>query len=33
MKGGVAAMCSAAISMFRDKTPLNGQIRLTFGRR
>lgn len=30
MKGGVAAMCSAAISMFRDKTPLNGQIRLTF---
>ena len=29
-KGGVAAMCSAAISMFRDKTPLNGQIRLTF---
>lgn len=30
MKGGVAAMCSAAISMFRDKTPLKGQIRLTF---
>ena len=30
MKGGVAAMCSAAILMFRDKTPLNGQIRLTF---
>ena len=30
MKVGVAAMCSAAISMFRDKTPLNGQIRLTF---
>lgn len=30
MKGGVAAMCSAAISMFHDKTPLNGQIRLTF---
>ena len=30
MKGGVAAMCSAAISMFRDKTTLNGQIRLTF---
>lgn len=30
MKGGVAAMCSAAISMFYDKTPLNGQIRLTF---
>lgn len=30
MKGGVAAMCSAAISMFRDKTPLNGQIHLTF---
>lgn len=30
MKGGVAAMCSAAISMFRDKTPLDGQIRLTF---
>ena len=30
MKGGVAAMCSAAISMFRDKMPLNGQIRLTF---
>lgn len=30
MKGGVAAMCSAAISMFRNKTPLNGQIRLTF---
>ena len=30
MKGGVAAMCSAAISMFCDKTPLNGQIRLTF---
>lgn len=30
MKGGVAAMCSAAISMFRAKTPLNGQIRLTF---
>ena len=30
MKGCVAAMCSAAISMFRDKTPLNGQIRLTF---
>lgn len=30
MKGGVAAMCSAVISMFRDKTPLNGQIRLTF---
>lgn len=30
MKGGVAVMCSAAISMFRDKTPLNGQIRLTF---
>ena len=30
MKGGVAAMCSAAISMLRDKTPLNGQIRLTF---
>lgn len=30
MKGGVAAMCSAAISMFHDKMPLNGQIRLTF---
>lgn len=30
MKGGVAAMCSAAIALYRDKTPLNGKIRLTF---
>ena len=30
MKGGIAAMCSAAIALYRDKTPLNGKIRLTF---
>ena len=30
MKGGVAAMCSAAIALYRDKTPLSGKIRLTF---
>ena len=30
MTGGVAAMCSAAISMVHDKTPRNGQIRLAF---
>lgn len=30
MKGGIAAMCSAAISLYHDKIPLNGRIRLTF---
>lgn len=30
MKGGIAAMCSAAISLYESQKPLNGIIRLTF---
>lgn len=30
MKGGIAAMCSAAISLLEDQESLNGRIRLTF---
>lgn len=30
MKGGVAAMCAAALELFREKTPLRGTLRLAF---